>query len=90
MGRYAFEYLSGTWKKHQQEGYKFVPLCIMFDIKQDRGCIALLAVGGYVLDSEIMDTCVRVIKAVLVRLIMVIASNKGHNVMVTSRMLTYM
>ncbi len=43
MGRQTFEYLSGTWKRRQQEGYKFALLCMIFDIKQDRRRKVLLA-----------------------------------------------
>ncbi len=49
MGRQTFEYLSGTWKKHQQEGYKFAPLCMIFDIKQDGPRKARLVIGRHVL-----------------------------------------
>ncbi len=82
MGRQTFEYLSGTWKKRQQEGYKFAPLRMIFDIKQDGRRKARLVIGGHVLDSENMDTYASVMKAISARLLMVIASNNNYEVMV--------
>ncbi len=82
MGRNTFEYLSGTWKSCQCEGYKFAPLRMIFDIKQDGRCKAQLVIGRHVLDSKNMDTYASVMKAISARLLMVIASNNDYEVMV--------
>ncbi len=54
-----------------------MPLCMIFDIKQDGHHKAWLVIGGHVLDSENMDTNASVMKAILARLLMVIASNNN-------------
>ena len=51
MGQDMFAYLNDNAKLLKGKGFKFCPLRMIFDIKQDGCRKARLVIGGHVLDS---------------------------------------
>ncbi len=66
-----------------------MPLCVIFDVKQDECHKTWLVTGGHVLDSKNMDTYASVTKALSARNLMVLASNNNYKIMVGDITYTY-
>ena len=81
MGQDTFAYLNDNAKLLKGKGFKFCPLRMIFDIKQDGRRKARLVIGGHVLDSTDLDTYASVMKAISQRLLMVIALANDYQVL---------
>ena len=81
MGHKTFEYLEANARQLKGKGFKFCPLRMIFDVKQDGRRKARLVIGGHVLDSEDYNTYASVMKAVSQRLLMLIAANNKYDVL---------
>ena len=81
MGQDTFAYLNDNAKLLKGKGFKFCPLRMIFDIKQDGHRKACLVIGGHVLDSTDLDTYASVMKAISQRLLMVIALANDYQVL---------
>ena len=82
MGHITFAFLNENAKSLKKKEFKFAPLCMVFDMKQDSRRKAQLVIGGHVLDSSNMDTYALVMEAISQRLLLVIALANNYELLV--------
>ena len=82
MGHKTFAFLNENAKSLKKKEFIFLPLRMIFYIKQDGRQKAHLVIGGHVLDSSNMNTYASVMKAIPQTLILVVVSVNNYEFLV--------